>query len=159
MDKLNTPLYQLNTSITQTDTGGGTVQFRLTATSGTRLVIQSIYAKGTSLASSRIVTIEHLDENHERVLYLAGDSTFSSGGYFNYPAAGSNASNSGNFPRQNDIILANNDYIRIIMYSAAQNEGFEKIQFRAFIKGKQPSIQSSGSGGSVSISTNANIIV
>lgn len=149
--ELDTAIYQANYKLTQTDAGGGNLVLRVYSTLGVRLMITSINIQSSVSGGLRLENYVY-DSNDDFISNLGLDTSFGAGSILNFPSTGQPATNDNNMTSAQNVVLANGDYLRIRLSSAPVNTQLQ-VRIRGFIRGRVPSIDTSASGGTVSLST------
>lgn len=149
--ELDTAIYQNYYTLRQDDAGGGDIVIYIKADNGTRLLITNIIASTSNLTANRRVDIDTEDSSGQRLLNLALDTSVATGSWLNIPSTGLVANADNNKSNIQVIPMVNGDRIRIRMIGAAQNE-LLKFGIRGYIRGRLPSVDTSGSGGVISVS-------
>ena len=147
MEELNTPIYYGEATVTHVD--GGTANINIETSSGTRLLVYSISVKMSNTASGRTVYVRLYNSSNEELNRLAfvgldNKSVF-------VPNVGIDGTTNNNLSNMQLIPVCNGDKINISAFTMAAGETYE-IFVRGYIKGKIPSMTSTGSTGTVTIS-------
>ena len=152
MEELNTPIYYGEAEAKQTAASGGNISFNIETASGTRLLLYFIHVQLSSTSADRRIDITIKNSSNTTVSYLSLDTSFGSTAWMTLPSQGSPATNAYNVNNLQPIPVNNGDKLNITLSSSvAQNENM-KIYVRGYIKGKIPSMTSTGCGGTISIS-------
>tara|TARA_Y100000004_G_scaffold163292_2_gene192551 strand:+ start:3884 stop:4354 length:471 start_codon:yes stop_codon:yes gene_type:complete len=143
--------YQASYRLTQDDVGTANVVFNINADNGTRLIITNILIKASNFASGRSAYVQLKDGSNNAVFQNFAIGLVMDNNMFTVPHEGNYAVN--NESNQQLIPLNNGDYLNITLYNLAQNEYYDVI-VRGYIRGRLPTIDTSGSSLTPTVTTN-----
>lgn len=147
--ELDTPIFQAHLDITQTGGSGGDAVINIYCTNSTRLLLKSIQIKASgTLGGTRYFYINQNDTSNNTVCRLAYAVGLNANNNLTFPHGGNIQSN--NSSGMQEVILMD-DSIQISA-NLGSNEGFEVI-LRGLVRGRLPTYNTSGSTGSVSVSS------
>jgi len=149
MDEFDEAIYQANFTLEQTDSSGNLV-LKVKSDNGTRLLLNSISLHGGGGASGLRLEMYIYDSSNNIIQLLGLDTSF--GGILTFPSTGSVASNDNNKSAAQNVVLANGDYLWVRYSSASTNETIS-ARLRGYIRGRLPNVDTSSSGGTVSLTT------
>lgn len=143
--------YQGSFRITQTDAGGGTLEINIEANNGTRLIIDSVMVAVPNTSSGRSVYVrgyDSADNEMQRFSFVGLDNQ-----KVFIPSTGREANNANNITNKQFINLVNGDYLNVNGFTFAQNEYFDLI-VRGYVRGRLPTVSTTASTGTISLTTN-----
>lgn len=153
MDRLDTPVYMGYAKLTHGSGGTGVINFE--TPNDTRMLITSVAIHTQNYSSGRTFYVRLVDEsanelNRYAFVGLDNQRTF-------LPSLGDDAKSSNNISSQQTYLLVGGDKLKIEGFTFAAGEYFE-VYVRAYIRGRSPSITTTGSTNSPTLTSATGLI-